>query len=671
MNNRRAMLLALLGIIIGLAACNRTTATEPTTIPSTVVIGTAEPTPPPPGYAPIFEQAACPFKLPPGQVEGRTVECGYLIVPEDRSDPASLTIRLAVAIFHPPGRAAEPDPIIYLMGGPGASALEFLYLSFDKVFAPVFAARRDLILFDQRGVGFSEPALDCPEAYDLGLELLDNELDGKQLTDEESEELFGEAFTACAQDLGTVADLSAYNTVSNAADVNDLRIALGHDQVNLWGGSYGTRLALGVMREYLAGVRSVVLDSVYPPDKDLYLETPANLDRSLELFFGACADDKACNTAFPNLRQVFFDTVAHLDEAPVATVITNPMTGETHAMLLSGDALFGLIFQLLYETEALPVLPQLIYEAKQGDFTTISRIYGALVAQSTISSRGMMFSVQCNEELAFSTLEQFEAVLLDYPDLAPFLRDTILGEAGYDVCTYWDAGQAEASENEPVTSDIPALVMQGEYDPITPPAWGQRAAETLTNSYFYLYPGVGHGASVAECPRQMMIAFIQNPGAAPSDACMAEMGEISFSVPEAAPQAIEMAPFTNSVKGLQGVAPVGWTEAGPAAYARGSSALDETALIMDATSSTARELLDRLAGSMGFDPNLESVGREELGHFIWDLYTFEYQGLAIDLALAEDDGQAYMVLLASKPDERDGLYEQVFLPAVEALASLE
>jgi hypothetical protein len=92
---------------------------------------------------------------------------------------------------------------------------------------------------------------------------------------------------------------------------------------------------------------------------------------------------------------------------------------------------------------------------------------------------------------------------------------------------------------------------------------------------------------------------------------------------------------------------------------------------MDAASSTARELLNRLADRMGFDPNLESVGREELGHFIWDLYTFEYQGLAIDLALAEDDGQAYMVLLASKPDERDGLYEQVFLPAVEALASLE
>lgn len=667
MKTKLLSLLALLSII-GLVACGGTTAPEPTAIPSPVATDTIKPTPPQPGYTPILEKASCPFKLPPGQVEGRTVECGYLVVPEDRSDPTGRTVRLAVAICHPPRGASETDPIIYLMGGPGASALEFLYLSFDALFAPVLAANRDLILFDQRGVGFSQPALDCPKAYDLGLELLDHELDGKRLTEEEMDNLLGEAYMACQRDLSAVADLSAYNTVANAADVNDLRIALGYQQVNLWGGSYGTRLALGVMRDYPAGLRSVVLDSVYPPDMDLYLATPANLDRALNLLCAACAADKYCNAAYPNLRQVFFTTLEHLNKNPYATKITNPFTGGSYNTLLTGDVLFGLVFQLLYETKVLPVLPQLIYDASRGNFETINRIYGALIGQGTISSRGMMFSVQCNEELSFSTLEQFEAVLLDYPDLAPFIRDTILGEPAYHVCTFWGAGQAAAAENEPVTSDIPTLIMQGQHDPVTPSAWGQHAAQTLKNSYFYLYPGVGHGASVVDCPREMMLAFFKNPQTAPDDACIARMGGVAFVAPGADVQAVEMNPFTSKEKGILGIAPAGWKEVEPGTYARGSTALDETSLIMDVAPMTAEALFSYLAKRLGFAPGLERVAREKVGHFTWDFYKLELQGLSLDLALAEDQGKAYMVLFVATPDERDTLYRQVFRPAVEALA---
>lgn len=668
MKTKLMALLALLSVVMGLVACGRTTAPEPTAIPAPVATATIEPTPPQPGYTPIWEKASCPFKLPSGQVEGRTVECGYLIVPEDRRAPSGRTIRLAVAIFHPPDGASEHDPIVYLVGGPGASALEFLYLSFDAVFAPVFAANRDLILFDQRGVGFSQPVLDCNQAYDLGLELLDHELDGKRLTEEEMDNLLGEAYVACQRDLSAVADLSAYNTVASAADVNDLRIALGYQQVNLWGGSYGTRLALGVMRDYPAGLRSVVLDSVYPPDMDLYLATPANLDRAFNLLCTACAADKSCNAAYPNLRQVFFATAERLNKNPFATKITNPLTGISYDTLLTGDTLFGLVFQLLYETKVLPVLPQLIYDASRNNFETINRIYGALLAQGTISSRGMMFSVQCNEELSFSTLEQFEAVLLDYPDLAPFLRDTILGGVAYHMCTFWGAGQAAAVENQPVTSDVPTLIMQGEHDPVTPPAWGQHAAQTLKNSYFYLYPGVGHGASVVDCPREMMLAFLKDPQTAPDKACIAAMSGLSFVVPGADMLAVKMEPFASQAKGIQGVAPVGWQEAGPGAYVRGSTALDETSLVMDVAPITAQELFSYLAKRLGFAPGLERVAREKVGHFTWDFYKLAVQGLSLDLALAEAQGKTYMVLLVATPDERDALYGQVFRPAVEALA---
>jgi hypothetical protein len=226
-------------------------------------------------------------------------------------------------------------------------------------------------------------------------------------------------------------------------------------------------------------------------------------------------------------------------------------------------------------------------------------------------------------------------------------------------------------ENQPVTSDIPTLVMQGEYDPITPPAWGQHAAETLENGYFYIYPGVGHGAALVDgCPREMMLAFLENPTATPDDSCIAGMDGVSFIAPGAGTKAIEMEPFSDQTLGIRGLAPAGWDEVGPGAYVRGSSALDETALIMGAESATADALFHRLAEQIGFDPKLERVAQEEVGRFNWDFYTFELQGLGLDLALAEDESNAYFVLLASEPDERDTLYEQVFWPAIQALAPL-
>lgn len=482
-------------------------------------------------YTPIYEKSLCPFTLPPGQVEGRTVECGYLLVPEDRTDPESRTIRLAIAVFHPVNEVTEPDPIIYLVGGPGASVLKLIYLSFQQGYAPILAANRDLVIFDQRGVGFSKPALDCMDAQTLGLELLDNDIDGRALNEEEIKTLFDEAYRNCAQDLAEIADLSDYNTVASAADVNDLRIALNYEQINLLGTSYGTRLALGIMRDHPESIRSVVLDSVYPPDMDLYLETPANLDRSLTLLFDSCATNPACNTAYPNLRQVLFDTFAALNENPVSLVVTNPLNGNHYDMLFSGDAFFGLIFQLMYQTEALPLIPKLIYDANHGDLELSGRIFGAFLQLGPISSRGMMFSVQCNEEFYFSSPEQYEKKLLEYPDLAPYLKDSIVGNIGYQVCTVWDAGHANEQENEPVTSDIPTLILQGEFDPITPPAWGQHAAETLSNSYYYLYPGVGHGASTTGCAREMMIAFIKDPRRGPDSSCIEDMIGINFITP--------------------------------------------------------------------------------------------------------------------------------------------
>jgi pimeloyl-ACP methyl ester carboxylesterase len=644
-----------------------TDTSEPADTPTPEPTDTSEPTP---SQAASFEAAPCSFDLPAGQVEGETVECGYLRVPEDRADPESPTIRLAVATFYHPDGDPEPDPVLYLEGGPGGSALEFLSLTFAELSKPVFAANRDFVVFDQRGVGLSEPALDCPEVLELGRELLDWEVDGETITEQEATDLVLQTTLACGQALGQVADLSAYNTAANAADVNDLRLALGYDEVNLWGVSYGTHLALAVMRDHPEGLRSVVLDSVYPLDVDLYLEVLPNVDRAFDELFEGCAADETCNTNYPDLRTVFFETVNRLNETPASFQITDPFTGESYEVLLTGDDLVGLLHQFLYYTNVVPSLPQMIYDASQGTFDQAARILGLVIGTEETLSRGMFYSVRCHDELAFSTLDQFEAVAAEYPELARFLADGI-SSLSYGVCEDWDAGQAGAIENQAVTSDIPALILAGEYDPVTAPSWGKHAAATLENGYFFEYPGVGHGASVADdCPREMIVAFLDDPTAAPDDACIAEMDLPQFVVPVEA-GAIELEPFTNEEMGIQGLVPAGWTEVNIGVYSRGSSATDTAVLLAQAAPVGAEDLLALVSSQLGLEEPPEAVGEREANGLTWTLYAVTVLGLELDLALTESNGLALIVLLQSDPGEHEALYEAVFLPVVDALVPTE
>jgi len=132
--------------------------------------------------------------------------------------------------------------------------------------------------------------------------------------------------------------------------------------------------------------------------------------------------------------------------------------------------------------------------------------------------------VQCHEELAFSSQTAFEAELRRYPELTGMYENSILGGLAYRLCEVWQAGSADPSANQPVESEVPALILSGEFDPITPPTWGLQAAERLENAFAYVYPGIGHGASVADpCPMSMMIDFLEDPQREPEASCIAEM----------------------------------------------------------------------------------------------------------------------------------------------------
>ena len=505
-NHRRLSLPILVAGLLGLAllaaACLGTAQSTPTRPTATK----GPPLPPEQRY----ELVACPYDIPWGPI----IECGYLTVPENRSDPDSRDIRLAVAIAKSTSPDPRPDPIVYLDGGPGASTIETLSLVYDGFFAP-FATERDVVLFDQRGIGESKPALDCPGLDNAFLESVQRDIRGEQLRS-----LITASLTACKRDLDAAGvDLAAYNSAESAADLNDLRQALGIEEWNLYGISYGTRLALTVMRDHPQNIRSVILDSSYPPQADLYAELLSNADRAFDKLFTGCAADAACNAAYPDLERIFFEVVDGLNYEPAELEVYHYAMDKTIEAKMNGDLFLRAIFSTLYSTSIIPILPALIYSAHDGDTEGLTPLIGDLFFTYDTISSGMHFSVECREEFPFGSAEGYLAAIDEYPDLRHGLDLPII-----DICELWDVPPADPIENEPVVSDIPTLILAGEYDPITPPRWGEQVAQDLSRGYFFTFPGVGHGASVADiCPLEMTFAFLSDPSVRPDSSCIESM----------------------------------------------------------------------------------------------------------------------------------------------------
>ena len=471
------------------------------------------------GDKPTFEWDDCEFDIP---VDAR-VDCGYLTVPEDRGQPDRRKIRLHVGVFRTQAAEKAADPILYLGGGPGENSTESSSYFYDSYIQP-FLKNRDFIVLDQRGTGYSKPHLDCPELDDMYRSSLD-----ENLTLEESRARSTEAVGRCHDRLvgSEGVNLASYRSAESAADINDLRLALGYEQWNVYGVSYGTRLALTVMRDFPQGVRSVVLDSSYPLQANLYTGIQANGRRAMDVFFNGCAADPGCNSSFPSLRDVFFDTVNRLNASPVTETIINPLTGfQYHDVVVDGDALVGFLFQALYSTDVIPILPLVIYEVANGDTHLMGQIMGGFLAQlEELFSPGMHIAVQCNDEVAFTNVDEVAAAIAQYPELRALTEGEALSGAGlFPVCQSWGGAPLDPRENAPVASDVPTLVLSGEYDPITPPEWGQAVSDTLTRRFFYVFPGVGHGvATVNDCTQAITHAFVNDPAAEPDTSCVGAM----------------------------------------------------------------------------------------------------------------------------------------------------
>jgi pimeloyl-ACP methyl ester carboxylesterase len=483
--------------------------------PSPQPTGTPAPAAPTESFQPAFEPAACAFPVP----DGYRPQCGYLVVPENRARPGSPLIRLHVAVFRSRSAHPEPDPVLHLAGGPGSSSLGEADYIFRQGLDAILESR-DFVLFDQRGTGYSQPRLDCPEREALTPDLLEGSLTG-----EAEDQAVVDAFQRCHDRLVDAGiDLSAYTSAASAADVNDLRQALGYGQLNLYAVSYGTRLALTILRDFPAAVRSAVLDSTYPPQVNLYTSLAPNAQRAFNLLFQNCSSDPPCSAAYPHLEAVFYALVDELNAKPVAIGLT--AGGTEHRVQLDGDLLVDVLFVGLYNPLVTAAMPKMIFDVRRGDYTILRerlRLYF-----DTSTALGMQMSVQCGEEIPFSTPEDAIAAAQGVrPELANFFPASV--QPLFTACQNWVSTPLDPRENQAAGSDLPALVLAGEYDPITPPDWGRMAANTLPHAYFYEFPGNGHWVTrSSSCARSMALAFWENPDVAPDSTCASSLGDLNF-----------------------------------------------------------------------------------------------------------------------------------------------
>lgn len=601
---------------------------------------------------PRFEPAECNF-----YVEGN-IECGYVVVPEFHDQPDGDTLRLSVAIR----RGTDPDavPVMLLSGGPGEKTTHSASFYLSGGFVAMAGDTRDFIVFDQRGVGLSEPALECPEYTDTLLEWLEREPDA----DAQAQASYDSLIACHARLLSEGHDLSAFNTIENAADVADIVTALGYEQVNLVGVSYGSLLAQAVVRDHPQVVRSLIIDSVLPTGRSFFVDTFGTVIDALTRLIAACTADEACNTAYPNLQQVLFDTIDELNANPALMFITNPLTQDVYTTRLTGDGLVGNLAIFLYQASLLPLLPQTIYGVSQGNYELMEQLSGAILPAYSALSRGMMYSVFCAEDLIGRTEDE---LLAAYEALPPQYRgetdiEMLMETSPFAVCRAWDVPALDPSVKEPVVSDVPALVLGGEFDPVTPFSYAAEAAETLSNSYLFEIPSVGHSViNSSECAASIAAAFIADPTTEPSSACLADAPPVQFSLPFTADTGFQT--FTNPTMGLSGVIPEGWIDQGNGIYL--DSAAGRVILIIQAMPGTVESIVTLLEQQTGQVPF--PTGTITAGEYAWTMYQITTNGVSVDAALTTDGPRVIMVAMQSLPSDRETLFTSVLMPVLESL----
>jgi pimeloyl-ACP methyl ester carboxylesterase len=425
-------------------------------------------------------------------------DCGKLVVPENPATPGGRQITLAFARVPAINRRKKPDPLFVLAGGPGMAATTF-YAAVAPVFTRIHRDR-DIILLDQRGTGGSNP-LNCTQGDDTPSQQSDSDIAAEA--------------RRCLQSLGVKADVAQYTTSVAVNDLERLRQALGYDGINLYGVSYGTRVAQHYLRRFPQHTRTLMLDGVVPPELTLGADMALDAEGSLGRILARCAREPACKARFGNPEQDYHDLWQTLQVHAVPVKVNNPTTGEPTQFDFARFHLATVLRLSIYSPEPTALLPLLLHETIQSkDFSRLAAQFLLLSrAYTDVVAVGMNNTVTCTEDLAFYDPKSTDRARLENTFLGTVQLDGLL-----TVCKIWPRGPIDPDFHAPLHSNVPVLLLSGSDDPVTPPAYAEQAQRGLTNSRHIVLQDFGHGQLAAPCMDRVMEQFIERAAVSGLDA---------------------------------------------------------------------------------------------------------------------------------------------------------
>lgn len=449
------------------------------------------------------------LNMEPCHIKGlaEQVECGFLTVPENYAEANGRTLDIHVVRLPAVATAAEKDPLLFLAGGPGQAATE-LVGGIGRIFSDV-RQTRDLLFIDQRGTGKSSP-LAC-EITDMSI-LLD------ALVVEDNEYDIGPEIAKCAAEYDV--NFQHYSTHDAVRDFDAVREALGYSQVNIYGGSYGTRSGLAYMREFPDSIRTAVLDGVAPPQVKLGLFSHS-ANNAFQRMLNDCNEQEACHEAFPDIDEQYHKVINRLQQASELITLPDPRSHQPLDVRMTVNRFNQMIFPALYSPRTRQLLPFVINEAAAGNYSPIAGLSGPVDAKSALYT-GLTLSVLCQEDIPRIIDTDFvREAEADYMGSA-------LMENFIAMCLEWPVSPSEEYVWQPVASDIPTLLLSGGQDPVTPPEWAELAAETLTDATHVVAEAGGHTIASHTCANELVADFITDPTTKLDTSCLAETKVLPF-----------------------------------------------------------------------------------------------------------------------------------------------
>jgi pimeloyl-ACP methyl ester carboxylesterase len=440
---------------------------------------------------------------PPLGAASVEAECGTLSVAENPAQPKGRRIALNVA-WIPADDSGDhlPDPIFMLAGGPGQAATE----SYPQI-APAFREalkHRDVILVDQRGTGKSNP-LQCKSDED------DSTADADAAADDnETPDAAKAAAVKCRDQLSRRADLRFYTTTDGIRDLEAVRSAIGAERINLMGVSYGTRVAQQYAMRYPQHTRTILLDSVAPNAIYLGNDFARNLESALDLQFGRCAKTPGCTKSLGDPRERLDTLMAKLRTDAPLVQYRDASTGEMKEERLRPGHVAGLTRMYAYAPVAASILPLLLHEADQGHYEGLMALSKMLAGSlSDQMMYGMQLSVVCSEDASGLRIDAT-------------MSKSILGNQLVDLmaaqCAVWPKGTVPADFHKPLATPVPALLLSGELDPVTPPAYAAQVVKTLPKGRALVLRGQGHNVIGVGCMPKLYAQFLETADAKALDA---------------------------------------------------------------------------------------------------------------------------------------------------------